>query len=206
MESLVPIFGIIFLFGAPIAAWIISRALAHQERMEMIRRGFIPPPGGPMPGGPDPWAMKQAAKAAWKYGTPMPPPGVPYVQNGYDPNFYAQCQLRRGITVSFVGLALLIGLSFIGHGEFGPWMLGGLIPLFVGLAQVINALLNGARFGPASGGNPQFGPPPSGYAQPTPPPPPSSADMPPPPAGAPYGWRPGPTPEIQKPVQPPDVR
>jgi hypothetical protein len=94
---------------------------------------------------------------------------------------------------------LLIGLSFIGYhsgdGPFGsatihpgPWLLGGLIPMFVGVAQIIIALLSGATFGA-----PRFGPPP------------------PPPAGGQrtYGssqpGQPGPRyEELARPVKPPD--
>ena len=43
-DNLIPLVAIVFIFGAPIAAFIVSRVLAHQERMEMLRRGFVPPP------------------------------------------------------------------------------------------------------------------------------------------------------------------
>lgn len=205
MENLVPIFAIIFLFGAPVAAWIVSRVLAHQERMEMIRHGYAPPQGPRPPGAgvrPDYYAMKQAAKA-WKYGGP-PMPGM-----SFDPQWIAQQQLRKGIQVTFIGLALLIGLSFIGiHGDgsvhLGPWLLGGLIPMFVGIAQVVGAILGGARLGytaPSGSQQAPFGPQPG-----TPPPPPSGETPPPPPSSGPYAWRPGPTPEIEKPPTPPDYR
>jgi hypothetical protein len=203
-DTLVPIFAIIFLFGGPIAAIIVWRVLAHQERMEMLRRGMAPPP--------DPRMVRKAMKYGWQPG-PMPGPGpipgpIPTINAyGYDPGFYAQQQLRRGMQVAFVGLALLIGLSFIGfHGmgapRYGPWLLGGLIPLFVGIAQVITAVMGGARIGggPVGVGAPQnFGPPPGASA---PPPPSASAQAP----GGPYGWRPGSTPEIEKPAGPPDFR
>ena len=202
MEDLIPLFGIVFLFGAPVAAWIISRVLAHQERMEMIRHGYMPPP--------DPRAMR---RGTWQ-GTVPPPPGpgmrVPPMPGMYDdPAYYAQAQLRKGITVTFVGFAVLIGLSFIGMrgGMFypGPWLLGGLIPMFVGIAQIINAVLNGARLpgmNVSAGGQAQstnFGPIPG------PGPGPSAGPTPPSDPG-PYAWRPGPMPEIEKPVPPPDVR
>lgn len=195
MEVLIPLFGIVFLFGAPVAAWIISRVLAHQERMEMIRHGVMPPPGaGPGPGAPDYYAMKAAAKS-WKYGGP-PMPGM-----AFDPQFIAQQQLRKGIQVTCIGVALLIGLSFIGiRGDgsvhLGPWLLGGLVPMFVGVAQVIGAIIGGARFGAFTAPGPQtttFGP------QTAPPPPAGGMPPPPePPPAGPYAWRPGPTPEIEK--------
>jgi hypothetical protein len=63
--------------------------------------------------------------------------------------------LGWGIALAMVGLALMIGLwpiGFVtrpgGHAEgppyplyFGPWMLGGLIPLFIGLALLITYFL-----------------------------------------------------------------
>ena len=62
--------------------------------------------------------------------------------------------LGWGIALVMVGLALMIGLypiGFVGrlgpeHGSwyplnFGPWMLGGLIPLFIGLALLITYFL-----------------------------------------------------------------
>ena len=78
------------------------------------------------------------------------------------------------------------------HG--GPWLLGGLIPMFVGVAQIIIALLSGAVL-------------PSMNARYIPPPPPPSAA---PPGPAPGGtWEQPRAPrfeELSKPVQPPDIR
>jgi hypothetical protein len=124
----------------------------------------------------------------------------------YPQDFYAQQQLRKGMQVAFVGLALLIGLGFIGYrGDgtyvYGPWLLGGLIPLFVGIAQIIGAVLSGATFGPASSRQ-RFGPGPSTSAGS--PGPQNAGAVPPGPAYG--GWRPGPTPEIEKPASPPDYR
>jgi len=204
LSDLIPLFAIFFIFGAPVTAWIISRVLAHQERIEMIRNGYMPPP--------DPRAMRDASKyGGWQPGAmPPPPPGapVPPIVQPYSDNFYAQAQMRKGIMVTFVGFAILIGLSFIGargDGSFhgGPWLLGGLIPMFVGIAQIINAVLNGAqlpRFGGSTPGqSTSFGP--RRMAGPAAPPP-----QPPPPSGPYAGWRPGPTPEIEKPASPPDPR
>ncbi len=208
-DQLVPLFGIIFLFGAPVAAWIVSRVLAHQERIEMIRRGMVPPP--------DSRLYRDMQRRGWQSGPIPPPPGpargpIPTPPGAYyDEQLYAQSQMRKGVMVTMVGFALLIGLSFIGYRgdgrmDFGPWLLGGLIPMFVGIAQIINALLNGARFpgmqmgasGPAQQSAFTAQPPPAGGVPPNPPPPPS--------AGSYGGWRPGPTPEIEKPAQPPDAR
>lgn len=84
---------------------------------------------------------------------PMPPPSYPV----YDADS-AQYSLSKGIKTAMVGVALFIGLGFIGYhsgdGPFGsasihpgPWLLGGLIPMFVGIAQIITALMSGAQFG-----------------------------------------------------------
>jgi hypothetical protein len=202
-ETIVPVMFFLIVVGLPITAGIISRVLAHQERMEMLRHGIVPPP--------DPRAMRHAIKYGVKPGwTPgagsVPPPGwTPHA--GYDPGYHAQAQLRRGIQVACIGLALLIGLSFIGLHDgryvYGPWLLGGLIPMFVGIAQIISAVLSGAQFGsfgtPIAGG--RFGPADQGAASA---PPSGSGQTMPPPPGSYGGWRPGPTPEIEKPAGPPD--
>ncbi|MGH7736602.1 MAG: DUF6249 domain-containing protein [Candidatus Tyrphobacter sp.] len=119
LSLLIPIVGIVVVVGLPILAWVLFRVLAHRERMEMIRHGLVP-------------SEQYGRRARWE------------ARGDENANF----QLRRGVSVTFVGLALTIGLAFIGFhdGEFtfGPWLLGGLIPLFVGLAQVFNAKINGA--------------------------------------------------------------
>jgi hypothetical protein len=193
-SDLIPLVAIVFIFGAPVAAFIVSRILAHQERMEMLRRGIVPPP--------NPRDLRRAMKYGWAPSATQAP-SDPYV---YQADFYAQQQLRRGMQVAFIGLALLIGLGFIGYhgdGTFfpGPWLLGGLIPLFVGIAQIIGAVLSGATFGApstrqrvtAAGGGAA-----STAAGST------GGTIPPGPAYG--GWRPGPIPEIEKPASPPDYR
>lgn len=194
-DILIPLFAIVFVFGAPCAVWCVSRVLAHQERMEMLRRGMIPPPNAR--------DMRRAMKSGWTPGTMHSGPA-----NGYEyySDFYAQRQLRKGVQVAFIGLALLIGLGFIGYrGDgtyvYGPWLLGGLIPLFVGIAQIIGAVLGGASFGPPSARQ-RFGPTSPGTASSAP----NEAGSTMPPGPAYGGWRPGPTPEIEKPASPPDYR
>ena len=52
--------------------------------------------------------------------------------------------LRWGILVTALGIALTIGLYLVGFGaaesyplHLGPWMLGGFVPLFLGLGLVL---------------------------------------------------------------------
>jgi hypothetical protein len=191
----VGVVAILVIFGMPIAYLIASRFFAHQERMAMIQRGVTPPP--------DTRWSRRAAQRGW-YGPSMQP-------QGYDPFAYeewrANRSLRKGITLAMLGFALLVGLS-ISLGPTGPWLLGGLIPLFVGIAQIIIAILSGARFGAfgmmppnqGSGADPQFG-----HGQYQQPPPPFAGTTGNAPEG-PYGWRPGPTTELEKPPSPPDTR
>lgn len=197
-DTLVPLFAIVFIFGAPVAAWIVTRVLAHQERMEMMRHGIVPPPSAR--------EMRRAMKYGW---TPGGQQQDAHSSNYmYDNGYYAQQQLRRGIQVAFIGFALLIGLSFIGyhgdgHYEYGPWLLGGLIPMFVGIAQIVGAVLSGASITPPSAQR-SFGPPPGASA---PPPNASGGSGTVPPGPASYGgWRPGSLAEIEKPASPPDYR
>jgi len=64
-------------------------------------------------------------------------------------------RLDTGLITAAIGLALTLGLSSLG---FGPWLLGGLIPLFVGLANILAYLLQpdtehaGAKGGPGGTG------------------------------------------------------
>ncbi|MGH7729317.1 MAG: hypothetical protein ACREM2_11100, partial [Vulcanimicrobiaceae bacterium] len=179
-HTIIALTAIFAVFGFPILGILVWRILAHRERMAMIRSGAVPPGGswqgtgygagygqpGPAPGTPpgampgydpfgDPRAMRgwmRAQRRAWRRGC-----------GPYDP----ASELRGGIRVAFIGLALLIGLSFIGYSDGsispGPWLLGGLIPLFVGLARIASALAGGATFanfgGFVAGGQP-FTPPP----------------------------------------------
>ncbi len=182
-DNFVAVIAILVVFGMPLAYAIAHRWWSHQERLEMIRRGITPPL--------DPRAARRAERAGYNPFVYSGSTAPPYA--GTDPSSgqYPDRVLRKGVTISMIGLALLIGLSFIDPGRPGPWLLGGLIPLFVGLAQIILALMSGAHLG----GWTLLGPPP---VQPH--------TMAPPPQEGPYGWRPGTTTELEPPVRPPDVR
>lgn len=198
-ETFVPLAGILVIFGLPLTYAIVSRVLAHQERLEYLKRGIVPPP--------DPKWAKRMGKAGWydpgTYGMP---------QGAQSQMAYDSCgwqgspsrTLRKGISLAMVGLALFIGLSFINPGHFGPWLLGGLIPLFVGIGQIIIAVLSGASLGPA--GPQQWGPgaPPTGQQQaPGQQPFTGPKDVTP---GGYAGWRPGSVTGLEKPPSPPDTR
>ena len=134
----VALFAILVIFGFPMVAWVVFRLLKHRERIEMIRHGFNP-------SGENEWRdwMRENSGMTQR----MPPPAQMSRVTGFDPS--AQALLRRGITVAAIGFALTIGLSFIGYrGDGvivpGAWLLGGLIPLFIGLAQVLSAMMSGA--------------------------------------------------------------
>lgn len=204
-DDIVALFAIICIFGLPVAGWIIVRAFRFIERMEMIKRGIVPPPERLGRRQYQEWARGQQAAPppgpAWQaqtYTTPPPPKAQPAWAPGCDED--AQIALFKGIRLSLIGFAILIGLSFIGgtpgttdfHG--GPWLLGGLIPTFVGVAQIIIALLSGAVL--------------PGMQRATYIPPPSPGA--PPPGPAPSGpWeqpRSGRFEELSKPAQPPDLR
>ncbi|MDE2571608.1 MAG: hypothetical protein KGM44_03680 [bacterium] len=161
---------ILVLFGGGIAWAIANRVFAHTERLEMIRHGMVPPPERRL------W--RAAEKADWSDWASAARTG----RWGRDPAAAARRRLHSGVTLTFLGLALTIGLSFIGYtsnGAFGlpgitpgPWLLGGLIPMFVGLAQIVTALLSP----PALGGDPgrmrdaAYSPSPGAAEPPAPPP------------------------------------
>jgi hypothetical protein len=204
-ETIVPLAFILVVFGLPLTLAIVNRVYAHQERIEMLKRGIVPPP--------DPkWARKAARMGWYDPSTYGMPPGQPGAQPPAYDAYAAMCSsptrmLRKGITLAMVGFALLVGLSFIDIGHPGPWLLGGLIPLFVGIAQIIIALISGASLGP-------FGMTAQQWQQPGTPPPPAGPQAA---AQQPFstprdvtpgysGWRPGPTTGLEKPPSPPDVR
>jgi len=160
-DNFIAVLSIVCIFGLPVIAYIIVKVLAHQERIELIRRGYAPPPGGD-------W--KKAARQMGPLGGPAGPvPPPPYA--GPAPgmiDFQApQRQLNKGIMVALIGLAITIGMSFAGMDDSGPLgtpgfhpgpqLLFGLIPMFVGIAQIITAILGGANIGAFGGGRP-FGP------------------------------------------------
>jgi hypothetical protein len=56
--------------------------------------------------------------------------------------------LRWGIIITALGFALTIGLYLVGFGsadnyplQLGPWMLGGFVPLFLGLGLILTHYL-----------------------------------------------------------------
>jgi hypothetical protein len=56
--------------------------------------------------------------------------------------------LRWGILITGLGIALSLGLYFVGFNasqnyplHLGPWMLGGFVPLFLGLALILSHFL-----------------------------------------------------------------
>src|SRR5579864_2282784 len=120
MEDYVGALAVLCIFGGPVFGWIVVRAMKHRERMEMIRHGMLVPPEAS-----EDWWHKRQQAAPGPAAQPMPPP--PQIQPipMAPPDFYAaQRQLRKGITITFIGLAITIGLSMIGGGSFGPQLLG----------------------------------------------------------------------------------
>jgi hypothetical protein len=206
------VFGIFIL---PVLGWIVVRFLAHQERMEMIRNGITPPPQGRNRGRD--WRNAQNFGAPGGPTMPnmpnMPGPAMGKKKSCDDDDFSLAAQrivLRRGIRLTFIGLALTIGMSFTGYSDGpmgpmwhpGPQLLFGLIPMFIGLSQITSAMLAGATLGPA-----MYGP---GPGAPFPGPP---FNTPPPPFGGPpptydssYTYRPGDAQELRPPTPPPERR
>ncbi len=187
---LVPLAGIFCLFGLPVLAFVFFRVMAHRERMEMIRNGFAP--GTPVP------KVGRATAAS------VPADRLSYGSPTYESEA-AQTTLRKGITLSFIGFAITLGLSFIGLHEVGgfgtpgtwhpgPWLIGGLVPLFVGLAQVVIALLSGATLRPMAR-------PAAPYVE-NPAQPPGERTT----FDGPYAYRPGGTQELRPPRTPPERR
>ncbi len=202
MEDFIPIFAIFCTIGLPIVAWTVFRVLKHRERIEMIRHGIAP----------------EARQYQWNpqqgQGVPFtaPPPqnwdddrrGRRKKNKHDDDNDPPDVTLRKGVRLAMIGLAITIGLSFIGmdNGSFhpGPWLLGGLIPMFVGLSHVIIATLSGATLnGSAQQWRAGQVPPP--FVEPPAAPGPARQTY-----DTSYTYRPGGTQELQPPHAPPERR
>jgi hypothetical protein len=189
-EVLVPVVGVFCIFGLPVIAFIVFRLLAHRERIEMIRSGLAP---GSVP-------RQDWREAAAVLKTMRPGSRGPLSLDA------ARITLQKGIRLTFVGFALTIGLSFIGYRtlagipiwEPGPWLLAGLVPMFVGIAQIVTAMLDGATFGPVRQAPPPYGGPPPG--------PGPGADAPSSTYEGPYTYRPGDAQELRRPAPPLDRR
>lgn len=198
-DDFVAVIAILVIFGLPLAYAMANRWYSHQERLEMIRRGVAPPP--------DPKWAKRMGKAGWydpsAYGMPPgaagQPPEYPFAMVYADANR----MLRKGITLLCVGIGLTIGLSFIAPNHPGPWLLGGLVPMFVGIAQIVIAMLSGASGATNIFMGPRPGMPPPGQQTQTGQPFSGPRDVTP---GGYGGWRPGQTTGLEKPPSPPDVR
>lgn len=192
-STAVAMLAILVIFGGPLAAFVLFRVLRHRERMAQLKHGWPYPTGGSHAWEPPPFAP--------------PPPGFPqYGQQAAA--FAARAQFRKGVVLAFIGMALTIGLSS-GLQHVGPALLGGLIPLFIGIAQAGLAVLSDPSilqsFSSAVGGRPES----NGNV--APPPPyqggPASEPSPMPPFdGGSYTYRPDGTRELRPPTSPPERR
>src|ERR1035437_10042411 len=145
-DNVVGALAIVCIFGGPVAAWMVMRILKHKERMEMLRRGMMPPLE---------FTDKNAYKAWRSAGSPWPPPGAapqapwtppPATATWTSPEDDPQRALYKGIRLALIGFAITAGLGIAFHGFSGnPIILRGLIPMFVGIAQIIIAVLSGAQ-------------------------------------------------------------
>lgn len=206
-DAPIAVVAIVLIFGAPVLAFIITRILRHAERIEMIRRGIMPPPD---------FGSRRAYREWRRSGGTWPPPGAqqqtPWVQPGpAAPRWNSsdddpQCSLFKGIRLAAIGFAITMGIGYTFGFHGNPIILGGLIPMFVGVAQIIIAVLSGAQL-PGIAPRITFMPPP--------PPPPGPGTPPPQQPQSGYGNVPPPWAqqpgrarfeELSKPVQPPDVR
>jgi hypothetical protein len=195
-DNVVDLAAVFGIFVVPVLGWIAVRYLSHRERIEMIRHGIVPPAG-------------RMRDRDWRGAVGMPGiAATPAPRPSFDADVTlegARIVLRRGIRLTFIGVALTIGLSFVGYHDGpigptwvpGPWLLGGLVPLFIGLAQVTMAMLSGATLGVGQTG-PATSPPPV-------PPFDAMPHVEPPVYGSSYTYRPGETQELRTP-KPPERR
>ena len=211
-DNAVGALAILCIFGLPVAAFIVVRALQFIERVEMIKRGIVPPPQSSWGWGGRrayrEWAQQQQraqpqgswTNAGWRQPQQQQPPPQ---WSGCDDDV-PQRALFKGVRLTLIGLAITIGISYgFGGSRGNPMILGGLIPMFVGIAQIIIAVLSGAQL-PGVAPSVTFIPPPP-HQPGAPPPPPGYGSQPPPAQPPPWAERPR-FEELSKPTPPPDVR
>ncbi len=110
MNDLIPCMGSLGFFVLIFGTIALFRWFRHREILTLAEKGLLP----------EQYAKYISASQSWSRGS-----------------------LGWGIALAALGLALMLGLWPIGaiYGSypfgFGPWMLVGLIPLFLGLALLI---------------------------------------------------------------------
>ena len=110
-EALFPCAGFVIFFTLVFGTVILMRWFKHREIVTLAQKGLLP----------EQYARYVSASRNWS----------------------GRWLLGWGIALAMLGLALIIGLWPLGFVDnvyplgFGPWMLLGLIPLFIGLALLI---------------------------------------------------------------------
>lgn len=143
MEGVLTALIIFVLFPAIICGFILlSRYLRYRETLTMIEHGITPPapPANP------PYIPPQGPP----YYPPQAPPAIVRPGEGGA----GRGTLIWGLVLAGIGLGLSLALypiGFIANSAsggsvhfplgFGPWMLAGFIPLFVGLALVLGYVI-----------------------------------------------------------------
>ena len=96
INQLIPIFGIIAVFGAPTAVIIVFAILRHRQRMELVRQGINPDTGiPPYPG-----------QRALLFGMLLSLIGLAIIINGiWNGN---SDSLRWGLPITGAGIAILL--------------------------------------------------------------------------------------------------
>jgi hypothetical protein len=114
MPWIVAIVSIVVFIGLPLSAWVLFRYFAHRERMEMIRHGMVPP----MPSSYDAGAGGSSS--------------------------VDRLMVRGGISLFVIGFVVLLAISSIAyetaHSLLGPWLLGGILPMLAGIAEILTGL------------------------------------------------------------------
>ena len=122
VEVLVPLFGMIFALGLPIAAVIVYITLNYRKRRKLME-------------------LHHAERmAAIERGMDIPPLPMELV-DGNAPR-RRRSSLLPGLVWFFIGLALVIGMHDIGDDVPA---LGGLVPLGIGLAYLIYYFVEGRK-------------------------------------------------------------
>ncbi len=127
-----PDYTVIAIFVIIFGSLALKQYWRHRERMAMIQKGLSPDaaldPDENV--GPGNWS-DGSGRGDWEkweaYWRAHP--------------YHRHNRLNGALITSAVGVAITLGLLTLG---IGPWLLGGLVPLFVGLAMLLGLFLSEA--------------------------------------------------------------
>jgi hypothetical protein len=124
-EEIIPLFGIVFAIGGPVMAFIVWLWLNYQKRRRLME-------------------LHHAERmAAIERGMDIPPLPIELIDGRSARPRSRRSSLRTGLVWFFIGLAVVIGTVALNNDDVP--IMGGLIPLGIGIAYLIYYFLEGRK-------------------------------------------------------------